>query len=141
MRDLLNRINILPAINPAAATTDNTAFVSAIIDRKGFESLCWAILCGSLADADATFAVTMDEGDVANLSDAAAVAAGDMVGTLALASFTFAADNKTFKVGYAGNKRYVRLTITPSANTGNAFIAACAILGSAQQRPTVNPPA
>lgn len=141
MRDLMNRINPLPAIPPAAATTDNTAWVSSIIDRHGFESIVFAIICGSLADADATFAVTMDESDASDLSGSNAVAATDMNGSLALASFTFAADNKTFKVGYVGNKRYVRLTITPSANTGNAFLAAIAIMGGAMLKPTANPPA
>ena len=90
-------------------------------------ALEWVIITGTLADADATFAVTMDEGDVSDLTGSNAVATADMLGTLAAASFTFADDNKVFKIGYIGIKRYVRLTITPSANTGNADIAVVAI--------------
>jgi hypothetical protein len=41
----------------------------------------------------------------------------------------------TRKIGYIGHKRYVRLTITPGANTGNAFASAIAILGQSGQRP------
>lgn len=141
MRDLLSNIHPVPAINPAAAAiTDNTAQVSAIIDRRGYDSLCFLIHTGTLADADATFAVTMDHGDAANLSDAAAVPTAQLSGTLALAGFTFAGDNVTRKVGYVGSKRYVRLTITPSNNTGNAPMSAIALLGNPAVGPTANPP-
>lgn len=141
MRDMLSNINPRRALSPVAATTDNTAYVSQIIDVQGFDSLTFLIATGSLADADATFAVTMDHGDQSNLSDAAAVPAAQIAGTLALAGFTFAADDSTRKVGYLGDKRYVRLTITPANNTGNVFIAAIALLGHPHQAPTSNPPA
>lgn len=141
MRDMLNQIHPLVAIAPAAAAiADNTAQVSAIIDRQGYDSLTFLIVTGTLADLDATFAVTMDHGDVANLSDAAAVSATDLVGTLALAGFNFADDAETRKIGYVGAKRYVRLTITPSNNTGAAPMAAIALLGNPARQPTANPP-
>lgn len=142
MRDLASNIQIKRAISPVSVA-DNTAQVSQIIDRQGYDSLAFAILTGSLADADATFAVTMDEGDAANLSDAAAVAAADLISqtagaaALTAAGFTFAADDNVRKVGYKGNKRYVRLTITPSANASAAVIAACAILGNPMVAPVV----
>lgn len=141
MRDMLNSINPVRAISPAAAVTDTTAFVSQIIDVKGYDALTFVILTGSLADADATFTVLVEHGDNSALSDAAAVDDKELVGTEALASFTFAHDDATRKVGYVGNKRYVRLTVTPAANTGNAFVAATAILGHPAQQPTPNPPA
>lgn len=139
MRDLHNNINVKPVISPQVGT-DNTAMVGAIIDRQGYESLEYIIATGTLADADATFTTLLEEGDAANLSDAAAVADADLLGTEALASFTFASDDKVFKLGYKGNKRYTRLTITPAANTGNAPIAAVAVLESLNV-PTANPPA
>lgn len=124
------------ALSPASVS-DNTAQVSQIIDTQGYESLTFAILIGSLADADATFAVTMDHGNVANLSDAAAVSADDLLGTLALASFTFSADDTVKKIGYKGIKRYVRLTITPSANASAAVLAVVAVLTDCMKQPTV----
>lgn len=137
MRDLLNSVDVRPAIVPvAAAQTDNTAMVSAILDRRGFESVLLAIVTGTLADADATFAVTLEHGDAANLSDATAVAVDQMNGTLAGASFTFAHDSASRKLGYVGGKRYVRATITPSNNTGNAPVAAMWVLGKANLRPS-----
>lgn len=135
MRDLYNNIEARQAISPVIPT-NNTAIVSSIIDMLGYDSLTWLIALGTLADADATFAVTMDEGNASNLSDAAAVAAGDLLGSYAAASYTFANDDTVRKIGYKGTKRYVRLTITPSNNTGNHPVSAVAVLGNAMKAPT-----
>ena len=141
-RDSITNKKFVTAIAPAAAVTDNTASVSAIIDTQGYDSCAFIIQTGTESDADATFAVTMDVGSVSNLSDASAVAAADLVsqtsGTAALtaAGYTFADDGETRCIGYVGIKRYVRLTITPSANTGNHFVSAMAMLG--HRSPAVN---
>ncbi len=139
--DLFDNINLKRGLSPAAATTDNTAYVSQILDMQGLSGAVFVILTGSLADADATFAVTADEGDASNLSDAASVNANDLLGTLALAGFTFASDDSCFKLGFrGGGKRYKRVTITPSANTGNAFINGVWITAPLLV-PAPNPPA
>lgn len=140
MRSLANNLHLKRAISPAAAVADNTPLVSQIIDRLGYEQLVFAILLGALADADATFAVLVQHGDQANLSDAADVPDLQLTGTEALAGFTFADDDKVRKIGYVGPKRYVRLTITPANNSGNAFVAAIAILAGGRYGPTPNPP-
>lgn len=141
MRDLANHLHFVRAIPPAAAITNNTPLVSSIVDTSGYESCVFVLNIGDLADADATFAVAVEHGDQANLSDAAAVPAAGLTGTLAQAGFTFGDDNKLRKIGYVGSKRYVRLTVTPSNNTGNAFISATAVLGDGRHKPTSNPPA
>jgi hypothetical protein len=126
---------IRPLIAPAAAITDNTATVSSDHRLPGLRLGDLAIVTGTDADADATFAALLEEGDVSNLSDAAAVADADMVshdaGTApeAAAGYTFADDAESRAVGYIGKKRYIRLTITPAANTGNHFVAGVAVLG------------
>jgi len=134
VRDLYNHIDVRRAISPVS-DADNTALVSQIIDRQGFESLTFAILAGSIADADATFAVLVEDGDVANLSDAAAVSDDNLLGTELLAGFQFDDDNETRKIGYVGGKRYVRLTITPTGNASAALISALAILGHPARLP------
>lgn len=141
MRDLLNTIHPVKALAPSAGPTDNTAQVCAIIDRQGFDSLTYIIQTGSLADADATFTVLLEEGDESDLSDAASVIDADLVGTEALASFTFADDGKCFKLGYVGGKRYTRLTITPAGNASAGAMSVVAILGHPSIQPTANPPA
>lgn len=143
MRDLISRVQVKRAISPVSGAGDNTAQVSQIIDRQGYASLAFLIATGSLADADATFAVTVDEGNAANLSDASAVADVDLVtqtpGTApkTAASFQFDSDDQVRKIGYIGSKRYVRLTITPSANTGAWLVAALALLSNAEHKPVV----
>ncbi len=141
MHDLHDTIDVKRGISPAAAVTDNTAFVSQILDMQGLQSAEFVILTGSLADADATFAVLAEEGDAANLSDNTTVDPTDLVGTAALAGFDFSKDDKVFKLGFRpSGKRYKRVTITPAANTGNAFVAGVWIT-IPHLRPTANPPA
>lgn len=137
MKDLHNKLHFVPLITPVAARTDNTAIVSAIIDRKGFESLELVIVTGANTDANATFAVLVEDGDNSALSDNAAVADTQLLGTEAVAGFTFADDGECRKIGYAGDKRYVRVTVTPSGNdSGNIFLAGVAVLGNAGSSPT-----
>lgn len=133
-RDLHNNIDVRRAISPVVAT-DNTALVSQIIDTAGFGSLEFVIATGTLADAAATFTTLVEDGDDASLSDNAAVADSGLLGTEVLASFDQDDDDSVFKIGYRGNKRYVRLTITPAGNAGNAPISAVAVLGSPSLAP------
>jgi hypothetical protein len=149
MRDLMSNIQVRRAISPAASLLDNTPIVSQVIDRQGFFSLGFAILIGAVPDADATYTVLVEHGDAANLSDAAAVPDAELIGSdpnsvtapEAQAGFTFASDDQVRKIGYRGSRRYVRLTITPAANTGATLIAAVALLGNAEVKPVVQPAA
>ena len=69
------------------------------------------------------------------------VPASQLLGTLAQASYTFADDGETRKIGYTGGKRYVRVTVTPSNNdAGNIFLAGVWLLGHPAKAPTLNPP-
>ena len=142
MRDLHNSIYPKRAISPAAAGTDNTALVSQILDMLGFEAAELLINIGANTDTDATFAVLIEHGDVANLSDAAAVPDAQLLGLETQAGFQFDDDNEQRKIGYIGNKRYIRATITPTGNnSGNIFVAAQWLLGFPREAPTANPPA
>lgn len=141
-RDLHNVIDVKRGLSPVAAGTDNTAYVSQIVDTAGYESVEFIINNGADTDADATFTVLFEDGDAANLSDNAAVADTFLVGTEADASFDFSDDNKVFKIGYSGGKRYCRVTITPANNAaGNIFISGVWLLGNPRHAPTANPPA
>ena len=139
MKDLFNHIHLVRALSPVSVA-DNTAQVSQIIDRQGYESVTYLIAMGSLADADATFTVLLEEGDAANLSDAVAVDDRYLLGTELLAGFQFDDDNEVRKLGYIGNKRYTRLTITPVNNASAALLCVIAELGHPMVVPTPNPP-
>lgn len=138
MRDLMNSIHLVPAFQPKAAVTDNTAQVSASVDRQGYDSVTLGMVTGTLSDADATFTLLMEESS--DNSAWSTVAAADLIGTVALGSFDFAADGVCRKIGYKGAKRYVRATVTPANNTGNLFLAGMWLLGHPNAVPTVNPP-
>jgi hypothetical protein len=137
MRDLANHLSFKRMLSPQAARTDNTAIVSQIVDLSGYNQACIAINIGANTDANATFAVLLEHGDEANLSDAEAVPDAQLTGTEAAAAFTAADDdNELRKLGYVGPKQYIRLTITPTGNdSGNIFVDAIAVLGSSRYWP------
>ena len=139
MRDIASGLDLLVAFPPKAAVTDGTAQVSTILDRKGYDAVMLALATGTLTDADATWSVLLEEGD--DGTNFSAVDDKDLVGTEALAGFTFASDNAARKLGYVGSKRYLRATIDDVvANTGNLFLAGLWVLGHANIQPVANPP-
>jgi hypothetical protein len=58
------------------------------------------------------------------------------VAPLTAASFDFSADIVVRRVGYNGNKRYVRATITPTNNTGAAPLSMVCVLGNLASMPS-----
>ena len=143
MKDQASTMTFKRALSPALNNNlGTTPLVSEIIDRQGYESCTFAIITGALTDANAVYAVLVEDGDAANLSDNAAVADAELVGTEVLAAFTYANDNVCRKIGYVGNKRYVRMTITPTttADSGDSPIAVIAILGNGHIGQQENPP-
>lgn len=139
MRDITNGLDLKRAISPQAARTDNTAIVSTVIDLKGYDGCMLAINIGANTDANATFAVLIEDSD--NNSDYAAVDDAYLNGTEALAGFQFDDDNELRKIGYTGVKRYARATITPSGNdSGNIFVSAEWVVRPLRM-PASNPPA
>lgn len=140
--DLYNSVVAKRGLSPSAGPSDNTAQVSQIIDTRGAEGVLFLIATGTLADADATFTVLVEDGDAANLSDAAAVPDTSLIGTNAAgaapeaaASFIFSDDDAVRKIGYVPRKRYVRLTITPANNASAAPMAVIALLHGLRHLP------
>jgi hypothetical protein len=139
MRDIANGLNLQPAFTPKAAVTDNTPQVSIVCDRIGYGAVALALITGVLTDADATFTVLVEDSD--DNSTYTAVDDAYLNGTEVLASFDQSADNVCRKIGYTGNKRYIRATVTPAGNAGNLFMAGTWILGYPARQATANPPA
>ena len=141
MKDSTNVLNPLNAIAPQSSTT-NAAIVSGIIDRQGFESVMFLLHYGALF-AGSSFAVTLEHGNDPALADTSAPAATDLIGTLANAGGTQAGGlaNSTRKIGYIGNKRYTRITITPSGNGATSFHGVSVVKGHPNIAPTPAIPA
>lgn len=134
MIDLYSEVKITPAIAPQVGT-DDTAFVSAVIDTANYAHNVFAITLGTLSDANATATVLLEHADESGFGDNEAVSDDEMLGTEAAAAFRYDDDGETRKIGYIGAKRYIRLTITPSGNTGNIPIAAVCIQAGARVQP------
>jgi hypothetical protein len=141
MRDMTNSKQVKRVLSPVSVA-DNTAQVGQVIDHQAYDAATYIILTGSLADADATFTVLLEESDASNMSNSNAVADADMISQSsaapeAAAGFTFAADDNVRKLGYSGAKRYTRLTITPASNASAAVLAACCVLEQPSLRAVV----
>ena len=130
--DLYSKIAVRRAISPVSVA-DNTAAVSQVIDRQGFTALMFAIALGAIADADTTMAVLVEHADISDMTGAVAVPDAELNGTEAAAGFQFDDDNETRKIGYVGNKRYVRLSVVSTSVTSGATVGATAV----RDRPAV----
>lgn len=132
--DTVSQETVIKGLAPIAVS-DNTAQVSDTIDIQGYDAIKAVLMSGVLADVDATFAVQLFEGDASNMSDEAAVSSSDsLYGTVA--NWTFADDNAVQQFGYRGSKRYLRVKITPSNNTGSAVFSV-AFLGRKKKIGTI----
>ena len=131
MKDMHNNIKVLTAITPQAVGTSGIANgrLSAVIDRKGYESVEFVYQSGASATvADATTPVVY-EGDATGGSFTS-VADADLLG----AETALTGAGGVGKVGYRGNKRYLRLRLY---GTGHAtgIVAAAAVMGNPNVAP------
>jgi hypothetical protein len=138
--DLYNNTVLKRALSPVSVA-DNTAQTTQIIDTKGFDSVLFGIMIGSVADADATFTVLVQESDDSGMSGATNVADENLIGTEAGAGFQFDDDNEVRKIQVNQTKRYVQMTITPANNASAAVLSAFAQMIGAQYLPVTQPAA
>lgn len=127
MRDLANNIGVALALSPAvqAATIKGNT-----IDTAGFGSVAFVINTGAIASAG-DFTVKVQESNTTTDGDFTDAVAADLTGDNLPASV--GADS-SYKVGYVGNKRYVRVVATKNGGTSVA-IGAVAVKGHADSRP------
>lgn len=132
MRDMHNNISVLHAITPAAVGTTGIAGgkISGALDRRGFESVEFIYSSGASASVADTITPVVYEGDTTNGSFTS-VANADLLGTEAALTLTAA---KSGRVGYNGNKRYLKLRLY-GTGTATAIVGAVAVLA----KPSVIP--
>lgn len=129
-RELSSIIGTARAIDPAvlAASTNGQ-----LVDTLGYDSVTFVAAVGAIAGAG-NMTLKVQEGDLANASDQADVAATDITVAFATPLVT----NTTQRIGYRGGKRYVRLVATLNSGTSVA-VGAVAILAHAQTKPVAAP--
>lgn len=125
MRDLYSNIGAVLALAPAvqAAAADGVS-----IDTKGFNRLAFVVNTGAIVGSG-DFGVKLQESDASG-SGFADVAASQ-VDSNAPATLTASG---SFKLGYRGTKRYVRVSLTKAGGTSIA-LGASAVLGDPADAP------
>ena len=111
---------------------DNTLVTGLTIDTANFDSLTFEFNIGIMADAAATWVVTVYDDDASGMGTEAAVADAFLIGTEAAVSWDQADDAKVKKIGYIGPKRYVRVKVQPADNAGASPFSCNAVLGFAR---------
>ena len=134
MRDMHSNIKVVHAITPQAVGTTGAANgkTSAIIDKRGYDAVEFVFQSGASASVADTINPIVLEADATGDSFTS-VADADLVGTEAAQKLTLSAAGSS-KIGYIGNKRYLKLRLY-GLGTATAIVGAVAVLGRASQRP------
>ena len=130
--DQANTLTPSAAVNTAAISSSTTT-AGNIIDTQGYNALTFILNVG--ARTDGTYTLSIQHGDDSGLSDATTPDASDLVGTTAATAVSTAQTMK--KLGYVGNKRYVKVSVVSTSVTSGATVGVTALLG----RPSVGPAA
>ncbi len=124
-RDAHNSVEQKSALDVQAITSDTTT-AGNILDLANVEAIEFLIAAGVLTDG--AYAVLIEDGNDSGLSDAAAVADAQLLGTESDAGFAATDDNKVSRIGYIGNKRFVRLSLVSTGTTVGGTLGAVAVL-------------
>lgn len=135
MRDLYNNLKVVKAKNSAQVTGTGEGIV---IDTAGFGSILFILSTAAITTADGSnhFAFSIEEGNVADGSDMAAITDTDRIlGTLPVINHATNFDDVTLKFGaLIGTKRYMRLKWTETGTADGVF-GATAVLGNPNHAP------
>lgn len=129
-RELSSIIAAVRALDPAVQAG---SINGQVVDTLGYDSATFVAVIGAVAGAG-NMTLKIQEGDAANLSDAADVAATDL--TVAFA--TPLVQNTVQRIGYRGGKRYLRVVATLNSGTSVA-VGVAAVLAHAQTKPVAAP--
>ena len=131
--ELHNNVSIVRCISPITAGTTGTGRTGVAVDRRGFQGVEFIASYGAVTATGATFTVIIQESDSATSASFTSVADADLLGTEAAAGVAAAARasgttmNVTKRVGYKGNKRYVRGKIVPTGTAGTPVSLTCVL--------------
>ena len=148
IRDLYSNMGLVQAIAAQTVTIGGGAVNSGDLDLRGFDSAMMSINVGASGDtlaAGVKFDIKMEHADDDGTGSAgayAAVAAKDVIGVTPDGSGNViliddpAEDSQMYGFSYIGHKRFVKITITPSAgNTNGTPFSIDLVKGHAHARP------
>lgn len=123
MRSAISNTKVSKAFAYASRTATGNG---EIIDTRGFNALTFVVQLATVTTADSSnyFTLTLQHGDDSGLSDAATVtAATGLLGSNLVINDATTQSDFVGMMGYAGNKRYVRLVATETGTASAAFSA------------------
>lgn len=139
MRGFHYRVDHKTSVNAQTVGTTGTGRTGKVVDRKGFSQVEFLLNYGAITATNATFTVTVKEGDVT--STMTSIADADLDGTEALAGIAAAATrtsgsskNVSKRLGYRGLKRYVQVNIKSTITAGTPVYGGV-LLGNPEQAP------
>ncbi|MBN1379683.1 MAG: hypothetical protein JXA04_10665 [Gammaproteobacteria bacterium] len=154
MKDLHSNIKSVQHV-PAAAVTA-TVTPAAAVDLSGFNSVEFLIAIGTITNianspapswafhleesdsASTGFTAVTNSDDVLTGSAASPVTTPDGTTGVFLTVNDADDDAATYRIGYVGNKQYVRVISTASDTPGSTPLYICAVLGNPALSPTAD---
>lgn len=132
MKDLHSNIKVVHCITPAAVGTTGAAngTTSSHLDRQGYESVEFVFSSGTTGTTGDTITPVVFECATTG-GTFTSVASADLIGAETALTLTAA---KTGKVGYRGNKRYLKLRLY-GVGTATAIVSATAVMGHPSMAP------
>lgn len=127
MRDLHSNIGVVAAVAPAVLNASNT---SAAIDLAGFEGATVVINTGAVAGSG-NMTPKLQHSDTTTSGDFVDVPAGMLIGEFPAVMEA----SSVYKVGYNGDKRYVRTVLT--LNSGTSVAAGAVVVKSHPRRASI----
>jgi hypothetical protein len=125
-KDMYSNVSVAQSLAPAARTASANGVG---VDLKGFESAMAIITTGAITDGTHVFEV-QESDDNATFT---AVVDADLQGTEPSVGATD--DNKVYRIGYIGAKRYVRVASTASGTTSGGVYGSDIVRGHARHMP------
>lgn len=119
--DLHHNCDVANALNSQTISSDTTTN-GVIIDMQGYHGLEFILKSGTITDG--AYTVALQHGDDSGLSDAAAVDADEVLGSIAFADTE---DNVAKRIGYIGKKRYVRMNVVSTGTTSGGVFDGVAV--------------
>ncbi len=141
-KDLHNSVKQVRSVGPVAIGANGT-ITGKIIDRQGYGGVEFITSYGAIATTGTVATLVIFEGDVTGTMTS--VADADLLGTEALASRLGGATtsgvgaNVAKRVGYKGNKRYVRPDIVKTGTTSVGCVGVDVLMFNPSVAPTSNP--
>ena len=143
MNDLHNNIRAVTTIVPAAIGANATK-TGLVVDRQGYGGVEFIVSYGSVTTTGTVVTVVAFEGDVTGTMTS--IADTNLLGTEALASLPAATPRTAGttkevvkRLGYVGNKRYVRMNAVQTGVTSVGVVGAAVVLHNPAVSPVANP--